>query len=108
MVYNQTRIQSREGATMKPMQISRDIVPLARFKSQASRILRQLRDEKRPVVVTQNGQPAAVLLTPEEFDRLQEHDRFLAAIKEGLADSEAGRFVDDETLAAELEAELGS
>lgn len=38
-----------------------------------------------------------------ELDRLQEHDRFLAAVEEGLADSEAGRLIDDETLAAELE-----
>lgn len=93
---------------MKTMRISRDIVPLAKFKSQASQIFRRLRDEKRPVVVTQHGQPAAVLITPEEFDRLQENDRFMSAVQEGLADSEAGRLIDDEALAAELDAELGS
>jgi len=87
---------------MKALQISQDIVPLARFKTQASQILRQLREQQRPVVVTQNGRPAAVLITPEEFDRLQEHDRFLAAVQAGLEDSEAGRLIDDEVLAAEL------
>ena len=91
---------------MKPLQISQDIVPIARFKSQASRIFRQLHEGQRPIVVTQNGQPAAVLITPEEFDRLQEHDRFLTAVRDGIADSEAGRLVDDEDLAAELDAEL--
>ena len=93
---------------MKPVQLSRDIVPLATFKSQASQIFRQLREQKRPVVVTQHGRPAAVLITPEEFDRLQEHDRFVAAVREGLADSEAGRLIDDEELTAELAAELRS
>ena len=93
---------------MKPLQVSQDIVPLARFKTQASQIFRQMHDEQRPVVVTQNGQPAAVLITPEEFDRLQEHDRFLEAVRDGLADSEAGRLLDDETLAAELDSALGS
>ena len=92
---------------MKPMQISRDIVPLDKLTSQASQIFKQLRDEKRPVVVTQHGQPAAVLITPEEFDRLQEHDRFMAAVQEGLADAESGRLVEDEVLAAELDAEFG-
>ncbi len=87
---------------MRPLQISQDIVPLARFKTQASLILRQLHQEQRPVVITQNGQPAAVLITPEEFDRLLEHDRFLAAIQVGLADSEADRLIDDEAVAAEL------
>ena len=92
---------------MRPIQIARDIVPLARFKSQASQIFRQLRDEKRPVVVTQHGQPAAVLITPEAFDRLQEHSRFMSALQEGLADSEAGRLIEDDALAAELDAEFG-
>lgn len=92
---------------MKPLQISQDIVPLAKFKSQASQIFRQLREQKRPVIVTQHGQPAAVLITPEEFDRLQEHDRFMAAVQEGLADSEAGRLVEDEDLVAALDTEFG-
>lgn len=93
---------------MKPLKISQDIIPLARFKAQASQIFRQLHEDQRPVVVTQNGEPAAVLLTPAEFDRLQEHDRFLAAVQAGLADSEAGRLLDDADLAAALDAELAS
>jgi PHD/YefM family antitoxin component YafN of YafNO toxin-antitoxin module len=59
-------------------------------------------------VITQNGKPTAVLITPEEFDRLHERDRFLAAVREGLADSEAGRIVDDRVLTDELEAEFGA
>jgi prevent-host-death family protein len=93
---------------MRTLQISRDIIPLARFKSQASQIFRQLREDDRPVVVTQHGQPAAVLITPEEFDRLQEHDRFLSALHEGLEDSEMGRIVADADLVAELDAEFGT
>jgi len=93
---------------MKPLRISRDIVTLAQFKSQASHIFRQLRTERRPVVVTQNGQPAAVLITPDEFDRLQEHRRFMASVQAGLADSEAGRLVDDDELTAEIEASFDS
>ena len=92
---------------MKPLQVSRDIVTLAMFKSHASQIFRQLRAEQRPVVVTQNGQPAAVLITPDEFDRLQEHQRFMASVEAGLADSEAGRLIDDEELTAEIEATFG-
>ena len=88
---------------MKPVQIAEDIVPLADFKARASRLFRQLRREQRPVIITQNGKPAAVLITPEEFDRIQERERFLDAVREGLADSEAGRLTDD----SELDAKLG-
>ena len=41
---------------------------------------------------------AAVVLLPEEFDRLQERRRFVAAVSEGLADAEAGRVIDDKDL----------
>lgn len=48
------------------------------------------------------------LITPEEFDRIQEWESFLEAVREGLADSSAGRLIDDEDLDAELDAGLGS
>lgn len=92
---------------MKPLHVSQDIVPVGAFKAQASRLLRRLRDERRPIVITQNGKPAAVLVTPEEFDRLREHSQFLDAVNAGLADSAAGRLTDDEALDAELDRALG-
>lgn len=92
---------------MKPLQISEDIVPLAQFKARASQVFRQLHREHRPVVITQNGKPAAVLITPQEYDRLQQRDLFVEAVQEGLADVKAGRVIDDEDLTAELDAEFG-
>jgi len=92
---------------MKPLQLAEDILPLGDFKTHASRVLRQLKDSKRPVVITQNGRPAAVLITPEEFDRMHERESFLAAIREGLADAEAGRLVEDEDVERILDEELG-
>ena len=92
---------------MKPLHVADDIIPLARFKAQASQVFKRLHEEQRPVVITQNGKPAAVLITPEEFDQVQEHQRFMGAIREGLDDVSAGRVLDDEDLDAALEAELG-
>ena len=72
---------------MKDLQMSEDILPVGEFKTHASRVIRRLQATKRPFVITQNGKPAAVLLTPAEFDRLNEHARFLEAIDgiEGVA-----------------------
>ena len=92
---------------MKPLQIADDIVPIARFKAQTSQVFRQLHREQRPVVITQNGKPAAVLITPEEYDRVQEQQRFMGAVQEGLNDVAAGRWIADEDLDAELAAEFG-
>lgn len=45
-------------------------------------------------------------MTKDESE-LRELERFLAAVDEGLADSEAGRVIDDEELDRELEEWLG-
>ena len=92
---------------MKELQISEDILPVGEFKTHASRIIRRLKETKRPFVITQNGKPAAVLLAPEEFDRLNEHARFLQSVDEGLAASAAGRVIDDTELSHELDKSLG-
>jgi prevent-host-death family protein len=70
-------------------------------------VVRRLREHRRPVVITQSGKPAAVLLSPEEFDRLIYRARFLEAVGEGLADADAGRVVSDEALGKLLDDEFG-
>ena len=92
---------------MKPFNTAEDIVPLNDFKARASQLFRQLREGQRPLIITQNGKPAAVLISPEEFDRIRERDRFTEAVSAGLADSAADRLVDDDELGAELDAEFG-
>jgi prevent-host-death family protein len=93
---------------VKSLHISEDILAIGEVKAQLSRVLRQLHETQRPIVVTQNGRPAAVLITPDDFDRLRELDQFLDAVHEGLADSEAGRVIDDASLTVELDAALDS
>ena len=93
---------------MKPVDAAEDIVSLNDFKARASELFRQLRQGRRPLIITLNGKPAGVLITPEEFDRMRERDRFVEAVTAGLADSAAGRVLDDEELGAALDAEFGS
>jgi prevent-host-death family protein len=92
----------------QPVQISTDILPLGDFKANASRVLRGLRENRRAVVITQNGRPAAVLITPEDFDLLQEKTRFLQAVRYGLEDVENGRVTDDNDLGNKLDPGLGT
>ncbi len=79
---------------MKDVNVSSGIVPLGEFKARAAKILRSLNVENEPVVITQNGRAAAVVLSPGAFEELRERNRFLEAVAEGLADVEAGRVVD--------------
>lgn len=92
---------------MKAIQISQDILPIGEFKAHAAEVLRSIRTAARTVVITQNGRPAGVLISPEAFDALTERSRFVAAVEAGLAESEAGQVVDDDALDTELDAVLG-
>ena len=83
---------------MKEVQVSDGIVPLGEFKSQAAKLLKRLGESGQPMVITQNGRPAGVLVSPVEFDRIQERQRFLESITAGLTDAEAGRVVDTAAL----------
>lgn len=87
---------------MKPINISQNIVSLSDFKTRASKMLNEVQKSHRPIVITQNGRAAAVLISPADFDLLTERVRFVNAVKAGMADIQEGRVVADEELGVDL------
>lgn len=81
------------GGPMKALKVSRDVVTLAEFKSQAATLLERISTSSQPLLITQNGKPAGVLLSPAEFDRIQEQEthRFVASVSRGLQDADSGK-----------------
>ena len=89
---------------MTNLQVSEDILPLGQFKTHASQLLKSINTNNRTIVITQNGKPAGVVMSPT--DRLNSQARFILAVQQGLNDEQAGRVIDDEQLDAVLEREL--
>ena len=89
---------------MKPLRVSQDIVPVGEFKGHASRWLRRANESGQPVVITQNGRPAGVLVSATEFDRLLERQGFLESVAAGITDADAGRTMDSAELQRRLAA----
>jgi|MudIll2142460700_1097286.scaffolds.fasta_scaffold177510_2 prevent-host-death family protein len=87
---------------MKAIHISKNIVSLTDFKNKASRMLQEVQSSHRPLVITQNGKAAAVIISPADFDLLTERVRFVDAIQRGLMDVHNGRLLPDEDLDKEL------
>jgi prevent-host-death family protein len=87
---------------MKPINISKNIVSLSDFKNKASRMLHEVQSSHRPLVITQNGKAAAVLISPSDFDLLTEQARFVDAVQRGLTDVQNGWVILDEDLNKEL------
>ncbi len=74
---------------MKNIQVSNDIIPIAKFKTHASSIMDDVKSNHKSVIITKNGEAAGVLISPEDYDRWVERDRLLMAIEHGLKDSES-------------------
>lgn len=50
---------------MKSIRISSDIIPPGEFKSGISTCLKKVQATGQPLIITLNGRPAGVLLSPE-------------------------------------------
>ena len=84
------------------LNISTDIIPIGEFKSQMTKWLNTAKDTGRPLIITQNGKPAAVVLSPEEFDNMEYTKRFMKSVNQGLEDINSGKSFDTEQLKNEL------
>ena len=84
-------------------QVSEDIIPIAEIKAHLSDVVRGLA-RRRPLVITLNGKPAAVMMSPKEYDRIAYRERVLAKINEGLQDIAEGRTYSHEEVGRMIEA----
>jgi prevent-host-death family protein len=92
------------------MKLSRDIQSLSVFKRDSSKILRQIKKTKQPVILTVNGKAAAVVHDPDSYeDYLRERERHEAieGIRRGLADVKAGRTKGAEDVFSDLFKKFG-
>lgn len=88
---------------MGDISISDGVVPFAEFRSNISKFIREIGVSNEPLIITQNGQTAAVLISPAAFELLCERLDVLEAVVAGLSDSEAGRVVDHDKVKRWLE-----
>jgi prevent-host-death family protein len=76
---------------MKTISVTNDIVPIAEFKVGISKWFKSLKITGHPLIITQNGKPAGVLLSPGDYDDLVYKKSFLDSIGRGLSDAESGK-----------------
>ncbi len=53
------------------MNISQDIRPVTYLKSRAADLLKQINETHRPVIITQNGEPRAILQDPKSYEDMR-------------------------------------
>ena len=87
---------------MKNISVSSDIIPVGQFKSDLARYLREIQEKNNSLIITQNGKPAGVLISPSEFDELRQTKLFIDSISRGLSDSDNGKTLSTSQLRNEL------
>ncbi|MEK6745215.1 MAG: type II toxin-antitoxin system Phd/YefM family antitoxin [Nitrospirota bacterium] len=87
---------------MKTISIKNDIVPIAEFKTSISKWFKGLQGTGHPVIITQNGKPAGVLLSPDDYDELVYRRSFIDSVGRGIADVDSGRTYSTKELRAAL------
>lgn len=67
------------------------IKPVTYMKTQAARLLRTVGSTRRPVVITQNGEPRGVLLDVRTYEELRRATLLFKLLAQGEADARDGR-----------------
>ncbi len=89
---------------MKTISISNDIVPIAEFKAGISKWFKGIQKAGHPLIITQNGKPAGVLLSPGDYDELVYKKSFVDSVSRGIADAESGNVHSSKELRTALSA----
>ncbi|HNT36880.1 MAG TPA: type II toxin-antitoxin system Phd/YefM family antitoxin [bacterium] len=72
------------------MNITSDIKSVTYLKSKAADLLDQINDTHRPVIITQNGEPRAVLQDAESYENMRNAIGILKILAQGESDIRAG------------------
>ena len=91
---------------MSKIKPSEDVQPLSAFRANAAGFLEQVRETKRPIVLTQHGKSAAVVLDVAEYEALVDEVELLRDIREAQAQLARGEGIPHEEVVEELRARL--
>ena len=74
------------------MSMKKDIRPITYLKVNAADLLNQVNETQRPVIITQNGEPRAVLQDPKSYEDMRSALGLLKLIAQGEDEIRKGEF----------------
>jgi len=82
--------------------LDRDIKPVSDFRANAAELIEQVRRSGRPLVLTQRGHSAAVVLGVADYERMVEEIELLSDVRTAVQQIENGQGVSNRDAKAEL------
>jgi prevent-host-death family protein len=84
------------------------LVPITDLRQDAAAVLDRVKDSAEPVVITQRGRAAAVLLSPETYERSEQERQMLRLLARGEREIRKNRGIDLAKVLAEADKILDS
>ncbi|MCK4393720.1 type II toxin-antitoxin system Phd/YefM family antitoxin [Candidatus Bipolaricaulota bacterium] len=88
------------------MNISTDIKSVTYLKSKTADLLKQVNESRRPVVITQNGEPRGVLQDPKSYENMRNAIGILKLLSQGEEDIKNGRSKSQKSVFENIEKSL--
>jgi len=85
-----------------------NIIPVTDLRQDAAAALKRVKTSRQPVVITQRGRAAAVLLSMEEYERGEHERQLLRLLARGEQEIAAGKGFDLDAVLAEADEILGA
>jgi len=83
-----------------------NIIPITDLRQDATTIVKRLRASREPLVITQRGRAAAVMVSMEAYEHSQHELELLRVLARGEKEIEAGKGYDLEEVLAEADSLL--
>ena len=79
-----------------------DIKPVSEFRANAAELIEHVRTSRRPLVLTQRGHSAAVVLDVVEYERMVEAIELLSDVRTATQEVDSGAGVSNRQAKSEL------
>lgn len=83
-----------------------DMIPITDLRQDSSAVLRKVKASREPLIITQRGRAAAVLLSVAQYERSENERRMLRLLARGEREIREGSGFDLQSILAEADALL--
>lgn len=83
-----------------------NIIPVSDLRQDAAKVLKRVRESEQPLIITQRGRAAAVMLSVEAYQRSERNRELLRLLARGEKEIETGEGHDLDSVLAEADALL--
>ena len=83
-----------------------NILPVSDLRQDAAKVLKKLRESNEPIVITQRGRAAAVMIGVEAYEKSEHDKELLHLLAKGEREIEIGEGYDLDTVLADADSLL--